>query len=98
MIDWKFYAKGPDSSFDYYEVQHRNQLISVSKIGDNRYTLWWWRGANLTIKESFDAGNWEQALDYALYTIEFFIREKAEYWQNLKTDFDGWIKEASTNG
>ena len=93
MVEWKFTAKGPDSSFDYYETIHRSHRISVSKIGDNRYIMYWWNGQSLSIKHSFDAADWDEAKAYAIAMIKDDISQRAKYWRDLKIGFNNWVLE-----
>ena len=93
MVEWKFYAKGTDSSFDYYEAKHKSHLISVSKIDDNSYTMRWWHGQSLSIKTSFSAVDWDEAKAKAIAIVKEDITNSATYWRDVKIGFTNWVIE-----
>ena len=91
MIKWKHVKKGAENNIaELYRTEKGCHLIEVSKVGDNVFTVRWFRGAILTIQETYIAENWFYARAMALRKIEEYIEEKAYYWRDIKSFFANW--------
>ena len=93
MIKWKFIPKSDNNDFDCYQAEHGLHFISLYEIGNNNYSIKWFRGAILTIQQSFVAANWDSAKNFATLLVKNYLREQAEYWRDLKISFTNWCME-----
>lgn len=86
------------NTFEYHETKYKGHIISLTRLGDTRYNLRWYRGVILEIKEPFDAATLDEAKTYAITTVRNYISTKAFYWQNRLEEFNDWFKEGLNNG
>ena len=93
MIEWKKAEEHAFDSNETYVAKHGVHYITVSKLSDFLYEIQYFRGAILTIKHSYFAGDWFQARALAISAIEEHMENQYHYWRELKDNFSRWCDE-----
>lgn len=67
--------------------------LSVTQIGEKRYTVRWYHRGITDIKEHINAENWDEAKAAAIALVKRFFAQRAEYWRDMKIGFTNWVEE-----
>lgn len=93
MIEWRYHDCRP-SGFEYWDADWGNNYsIAESKIGETRYTVRWYYKGMTDIKEYITASDWDEAKTLAIASVKNYIKQRADYWQALQTNFVSWVNE-----
>ena len=93
MIKWEFIPKSFESGLDFYRAEKGDHRVTVTRIGENSYTVWWWCDASQTVKHSFTAADWDDAKAKAISVISNSISNHIKYWQKKQSNFNAWVME-----
>jgi len=93
MIEWKKTEEPTLGSNETYVAKYGVHYITVSKLSDWLYEMQYFRGAILTIKQSYFANSWFEARHIAISTIKEYIKNQSHYWRDLKGNFSRWCDE-----
>lgn len=68
--------------------------ISVAKIGEKRFTIWWYDRGITDIKTHIDAEDFEEAKKIAIEIIQKTLDKRVNYWKSMADGFKKWSEEA----
>ena len=93
MMEWKYKDCRPEG-FEYWEASWgKYYSLSVSKIGEYRYTVRWYYKGMTEIKEHIDAQSFDEAKSSAISIIKNYFDRQATYWRDMKIGFTNWTEE-----
>lgn len=97
MIKWEYHDYRPEGfecwTADWGKNPSNQCQLSVAKIGENRYTVWWYDRGITDIKKHIDADSWEDAKASAIAIVLNTLDRRAKYWRDMKIGFTNWISE-----
>lgn len=67
--------------------------LSVAKIGEKRYTVWWYDRGITDIKVHIDAKNFEDAKEQAIEIVRNTLARRVNYWQAMLDGYNKWVEE-----
>lgn len=68
--------------------------LSVAKIGEKRYTIWWYDRGITDIKTHIDAESFEEAKKIAIITVQNTLNRRVNYWTSMAEGFKKWSEVA----
>ena len=69
--------------------------LSVAKIGEKRYTVWWYDRDITDIKVHIDAEDFEDAKRQAVEIVRRTLTKRANYWQLMLDRYNQWVEETT---
>ena len=73
----------------------RQCKICVAKIGENRYTVWWYDRGFTDIKVHINAEDFEAAKERAVEIVRQTLAKRANYWQLMLDKYNQWVEGAT---
>lgn len=65
--------------------------LSIAKIGEKRYTIWWYDRGITDIKVHIDAENFEDAKEQAIKIVRNTLTKRVSYWQAMLDGYNKWL-------
>lgn len=92
-MKWEYTDYRPEG-FECWEAKWgRFYSIAVAKIGEKRYTVWWYCNGLADLKTHIDAENWNEAKEKAIEYVRNFISKRAKHWKDMELGFIKWTRE-----
>jgi hypothetical protein len=91
MITWRKVSENTTSTFECHEVLCDTNLITLTVLGETRYTVRWYRNGDLDLKKSFDATDLEDAKAYAISAVKEILNYRSSYWKKLEDKFNACL-------
>lgn len=66
--------------------------LSIAKIGEKRYTIWWYDRGITDIKTHIDAENFEDAKEQAIKIVRNTLTKRVSYWQAMLDGYNKWLE------
>ena len=96
-MKWEYvvWPQGFESWHAYWgKPTNKNKCeLVVEKIGDKRYTIWWYDRGITDIKVHIDAENFEDAKEQAIKIVRNTLAKRANYWQAMLDGYNKWLDE-----
>ena len=92
MMEWKYHDYRPEGFECWDAAWGKSYSLSVSKIGECRYTVRWYYKGMTEIKEHIDAQNFEEAKASAISIVKNYFDRQAKYWRDMKIGFANWTE------
>ena len=98
-MEWTYHDYRPDGfecwSAIWGKPTSKNKCeVSVAKIGENRYTVWWYDRDITDIKTHINAENFEEAKKTAITIIQNTLNRRANFWRDMAEGFKKWSEVA----
>lgn len=97
-MKWEYHDYRPEG-FECWHAYWRKPSnkkkceLSVAKIGENRYTVWWYDRGMTDIKTHIDAENFEEAKAQAIQIVQETLTKRANYWKAMLNGYNKWVEE-----
>ena len=98
MLKWEYVDYRPQG-FECWQAYwgkstNKNKCkLSVARIGENRYTIWWYDRDITDIKTHIDAENFEDAKAQAIQIVRDTLTKRVNYWQAMLDGYNKWTEE-----
>lgn len=92
-MEWEYKDYRPEGFECYSASWGKHYSLSVSKLGEYRYTVRWYYKGMTEIKEHIDAQNWDEAKYSAISIVSGYFDRQAKYWRDMKIGFANWTEE-----
>ena len=92
MIQWEYEDSRPDG-FEHCQVEWLNRYeISISKIGEKKYTVRLRDNGITIVKESLETEttDWKDAQSGSIIILQQYFNSKARYWNTMSSSFTKW--------
>lgn len=98
-MKWEYHDYRPEGfecwSAIWGKPTNKNKCeVSVAKIGENRYTVWWYDRGFTDIKTHIEAKDFEEAKKTALVIIQNTLNSRAGFWRDMAEGFKKWSEVA----
>ena len=99
-MKWEYHDYRPEGfecwSAIWGKPTNRNKCeLSVAKIGENRYTVWWYDRGFTDIKVHINAEDFENAKKRAVEIVRRTLTKRANYWQLMLDKYNQWVEETT---
>lgn len=92
MIQWEYEDARPNG-FEYCQARWLNRYeISISKIGEKKYTVRLKDNGITIVKELLETEttDWKDAQSGGIIILQQYFNSKAQYWNTMSSSFTKW--------
>jgi hypothetical protein len=95
-MEWIYHDYRPEGfeswSAVWGKLTSKNKCeLSVAKIGEKKYTIWWYDRGFTDIKTHIKAENFEDAKERAIKIVQNTLTKRANYWQAMLDGYNKWV-------
>lgn len=96
MAEWKYHDYRPEGFESWSAIwgsttnERKRCELCVAKIGENRYTVWWYDRGFTDIKTHIDAADFEEAKKTAIVIVQNTLNSRAGFWRDMSDGFKKW--------
>ena len=66
--------------------------LVVAKIGENKYTVWWYSKGITDIKTHIEAKDFDEAKETAIVIVQNTLNSRAGYWRDMANFYTKWVE------